>query len=409
MNSRNNLIKKKGVRLSLRIVLLSIIFVLILLGIGYKYYEWQVVKNLSDLYNSSWKQELKAVENSVKAGDDFFQFQEDTFAAKDFTASFTKNYDDLRGKFNLYIESEEGYKNLINQNRNKYLVLKSSSSFLFGPQGDFVRKVVDLQLKYYDDEIENTNRNVAGSYLLSNLLSVLYDKGIVDAYEKKIGTTYANIPKYFSDISTIQSYTKNDFKFSHEDEIKKYFPGGYESLQKYRDYLSTYYLVVQDIVNGDYQSAAYKYTNISNNIASLTINFKDFFNTQADDQTTNRDKEIVDIVSNQANLIKQFKKNGLGKYPLLPTINKWEEDLVLCKMYDFKAVSVYNSVTLKYPASRNFDDLLKELSGVNPRTDFVDSSFDKSVVVFTNDDKKIEFQCKDKYDGDILTFTTKKS
>jgi len=409
MNSRNNLIKKKGVRLSLRIVLLSIIFVLILLGIGYKYYEWQIVKNLSDLYNSSWKQELKAVESNAKIGDDFLQFQKDTFAAKDFTASFTKNYDDLRGKLNLYLESKERYKNLITQNRNKYLALKSSSNFLFGPQGDFVRKVVDLQLKYYDDEIENTNRNATGSYLWSNLLSVWYDKGIVDAYEKKIGTTYANIPKYFSDISTIQSYTKNDFKFSHEEEIKKYFPGGYNSLQKYRDYLSTYYLVVQDMVNGDYQSAAYKYTNISNNIASLTINFKDFFNTQADDQTTNRDKEIVDIVSNQANLIKQFKKNGLGKYPLLPTINKWQEDLVLCQMYEFKATSVYNLVTLKYPASKNFDDLLKELSVVNPRTDFIDSSFDKSVVIFTNDDKKIEFQCKDKYDGDTLTFTTKKS
>lgn len=409
MNSKNNLAKKKGKGLNLRIALLILVFILILLGVGYKYYEWQAVKNLSDLYNSSWKQEFKTVVNNIKTGDDFFQFQKDTFAAKDFTDSFTKNYSDLKGKLNLYLESEEEYKNLVIQDRDKYLALKSSSAFLFGPQGDFVKKVIDSQLKYYDDELENANRNSTGSYLWSGLLSVWYDKGIVDAYEKKIGTTYTNIPKYFSDISTIQSYTNSDFKFSHEDEIKKYFPGGYDSLQKYRDYLSTYYLVVQDIVNGDYQSAAYKYTNISNNIASLTINFKDFFNAQADDQRINRDKEIVDVVSNQANLIKQFKKNGLGKYPLLPAINKWKEDLVLCQMYDFKAVTVYNSVTSKYPTSKNFNDLLNELSGINPRTDFVDSSFDKSVVTFINDDKKIEFQCKDKIDGDTLLFPTKKS
>lgn len=409
MNSKNYSAKKKGSGLSLRIVLLILVFVLILLGIGYKYYEYQTVKNLSDLYNSSWKQEFKTVENNIKTGDDFYSFQKDTFSSKDITGAFTKNYTDLKGKLNLYLESEEQYKDLITQDRNKFLALKSSASFLFGPQGDFVKKVIDAQLKYYNDELENANRNATGSYLWSNLLSVWYDKGIVDAYEKRIGTNYKSIPTYFSDISTIQSYTNSDFKFSHEDDIKKYYPGGYSALEKYKDYLSNYYIVVQDIVNGDYQSAAYNYTNISNNIASLTINFNDFFNVQTDDQRINRDKEIVDLVSSQANLIKQFKKNGLGKYPLLPPIEKWKEDLVLCQMYDFKAVSVYNAVTSKYPTAKNFNDLLNELSGVNPKTDFVDGSFDKSTVTFTNDDKKIEFQCKDKYDGDTLSFPTKKS
>ena len=409
MNNKNGLTKKSGAKINLRIILLVLVFILILLGVGYKYYEWNTVKSLSDLYNSSWKQEFKTVENNIKTGDDFYSFQKDTFASKNITDAFTKNYTDLKGKLNLYLESEEQYKNLVVQDRNKFLALKSSASFLLGPQGDFVKKVVDLQLKYYDDELENANRNATGSYLWSNLLSVWYDKGIVDAYEKKIGTKYNNIPTYFSDISTIQSYTNSDFKFSHEDDIKKYYPGGYSALQKYKDYLSNYYIVVQDIVNSDYQSAAYNYTNISNNIASLTINFKDFFNAQADDQRINRDKEIVDVVSNEANLIKQFKKNGLGKYPLLPPINTWKEDLVLCQMYDFKAVTVYNSVTSKYPMSKNFNDLLNELSGINPRTDFVDGSFDKSTVTFTNDDKKIEFQCKDKYDGDTLSFPTKKS
>lgn len=399
----------KGIIINIRKLLLVFALSFFLIGIGYKYYEWNLLKNLSNLYNTSWKQELKTVERGGKAGDEFFKLQADTFSEKAAADSLVKNYKELSGKLNLYIENEEEYLRLIRQNKDKYLALKTPPLFLFGPQGNFGKETVNLQLKYYDSEEENANRNIASLYLWSNLLSVLRDKSIVEAFEKKIGSNYKNVSKYFSDISTIQSYTENSYRFSHQEEIDKYFPGGLETLQKYKSYLSTYYLVVEDIVNGDYDSAAYKYTNISNNIASLSLNLDSIFNAQADEQRVSNNKKIVEAVSNQASLIKRFKKNNLGKYPFLSTINKWKEDLVLCQMYDFKTLAIYYSITSNYPTAKNFNDLIIELSSVNPKTEIVDNDFDRDVVMFTNDDDRIEFQCKDEADGDTLIFTTIKT
>lgn len=380
--------------------------VIALLSGGYKYHEWNTISQLSDLYNSAWKQEFKSVESGVKKNNDYFQFVDQINGPKTTNDSYIKQYPDLKSKLNLLIENKEDYNNFIKQERDKYKAIRSAASILFGQQGDFAKKLSDYQIKYLDNEVENSNRYLTALYLQADLNEVFNDKTITASYEDKITENKNNLYKNFSDISTIQSYTGSDFKFNHEDKIKQYYPEGYTALQKYKDYLSTYYLVVQDIINGDLDSASYKYTNISNNIASLTLNYKGLFST-GDDHKIGRDKDIVDAVSNGAALIKQFKKNNWGRYPLLPEIKTWKEDLVLCKMYDFKS-GVYNLVTSKYPTSKNFDDLLKELSNVNPRTDFVDQDFDRSVVTYTNDDKKLEFQCKDKVDGDTITFTITK-
>lgn len=392
----------------IRIFLLVLVIVLVLSSVGYKYHEWNTINGLSNLYNSSWKQEFKTVESGNKKSDDFLKFSDEVFGEKYTNDNFFKQYSELKGKLNLSIENQEEYIRLLNQNKDKYKAMKSASTILVGSQGDFAKKLINFQIEYLDNEIENANRYLANLYLQVGLFDVFHDKGITENYDAAITANKNNLIKNFSDISSIQSYTTSDFKFSHEEDIKKYFPDGYSALKKYKDYLSTYYLVVQDIVNGDLDSASYKYTDISNNVASLTLNYNGLFST-GDDQRISRDKDIVSAVSNGAELIKQFKKNNLGKYPLLKEIKTWKEDLVLCEMYNFKSGTIYKSVTSKYPSSKNFDDLLNELSSVNPKTDFVDKDFDKSVVNFINDDKKIEFQCKDKIDGDTLTFSFKKS
>lgn len=391
-------------KINLRLALLVVVSIFLILGITYKYFEWNTLKTLSDLYNSSWKNEFKIVEQNTKKYDDLAQFQNTIFNSKD-PDSFSKNYIDLNSKLNLLTESEQQYLSTIKDSRDKYINLQKSTAFLIGQRGDFAKKLIDLQIKYYNDEIESGQRGDANLYLESDLYSLWNDKGLVDSFDKKISPdAKTNIPKYFADIAPLQSYTKSDFTLNHSDEIKQYFPDGYDALNKYKDYLSNYYIVVQDIVNGDYNSAAYNYTTISNNISNLTLNFKGIFSS-GKDQQIERSKNIADEVSNGITLIKQFKKNNLGKYPILPAVSIWKEDLVLCQLYDFKSTTIYHNVTSKYPSSKNFSDLLNELSDVNPKTDSVDKDFNKSIVTYTNDDKKIEFKCKDIVDGDTLTFS----
>ena len=87
------------------------------------------------------------------------------------------------------------------------------------------------------------------------MLSVLKDQAVVDKFSSTIIKDPLNsIPKYFPNISPLEKYTSNNFKFYHEDLIKQYLPNGYEALNRYKSYFSSYYSVTKDVVNGDYES-----------------------------------------------------------------------------------------------------------------------------------------------------------
>jgi hypothetical protein len=363
-----------------------------------------VLNTLSQLYNSSWNQELSLVEAENKNSKDFGDLLQKVMTSKTYRGDFIANYEELIGKLRLVIANQEEYSNAIEANKQKYDQI--NTAFFFADRGEFVKKLIDDQLKYYTHEADNSNYSDASDWLGLNLLNVWKDQAIVDIFSSIISKDpLSSIPQYFPSISPLEKYTSNSFKFDHEDLIKQYLPNGLRSLNRYKAYFSSYYSVAKDVVNGDYESVQYKLSKLTESRTNLNVNFTDLFDEGKDKRIENA-KTIIQLLSDEGSLIKNFRQRGLDKYPLLASVSDWDEDLVLCKMYEYKS-SVYHSITTKYVSSKTVKELLIELSTVPPNTGAVDNQFDISILNFTNNDKAIVFKCTGNLNKTYTFETTK--
>ncbi|MGI0060481.1 MAG: hypothetical protein ACREBJ_12020, partial [Nitrosotalea sp.] len=276
-----------------------------------------------------------------------------------------------------------------------------------GERGNFARKVIENQIRYYNLEIDDAKIDDASNWLEYDFLKTWNDMATVGKFYNEIGSdAITNTPKYFSDLSPIQGYTNNDFQFDHASIISQFYPDGYSALNNYKNYFVNYYTTAQDYDTGDTQSAAYTFSSLQDAASNLGFNITDVFNQQKNhlNQNTNT---IIQLVADQSNEIKDFQAKRLYTYPMLSPIGAWKVDLVMCQLYDFRARLVH-SITTNYVTSKTPSDLLNELSSVPPSTQFVDSKFNKSVMKIVNSDKEIQFTCTDKTSNTTYQFTTLK-
>lgn len=393
---------------SLRNIILFFLVVIILLGIGYKYLEYSTIKSISDIQVKADREEISLADQqdklSNKAYDSFVKLFTEEEASLE---ANLKQFDDLNGLVNQSLNNENNYLKTLETNKNQYQNLETQSKILFGKKGEFVKRFLSHQGTYYDTEIENVRTSLVDDNLFLNLFAVWKDRALMDDYDGKAQknpeTYYSN---NFTDIATLEKYTRSDFKFKDEDKIKEFYPYGYDSLNKFKEYMASYYSVIKDYVGGDEESASFKYSRLQETAINLNIDFEKLF-FEGKDKSDERSNKIIAAVTEKSKLIKDFKDGNLGKYPLLPTVQKWKEDLLMCQMYAYKT-NYYQSITNKYPDATNFDTLLTQLAEVAPKTDAVDSRFDKSTIKYSSSDKKIKFECLDKEDGKTYTFVINK-
>ncbi len=391
--------------ISVRNLLITLFLFIILVGIGYKYYEWSQLQNLATLYNQSWTQELNLVQEENKNYITFLDLYKKVTDKEASKEEFTKSYSELIGDLRLTITSQENYLSTVKQNADLYSNI--NVSFLRGERGDFANKLVSHQKQYYTYEIDDARISDAANWLVYNMITAWNDMGTVGRFSDEISNNpLTAIPKYFPDLSPIQKYTNNDFEFEHGIDIQKYYPNGYDALTKYKDYYVSYYMTGQNYANGDSQSAAYTFSTLKEKGTSLNYNFSDLFKQETNHLNDNANN-IIQIVAQESNDIKNFESQGLSKYPFLSKIASMKVDLVLCQMYDFKA-KTYHSITTNYIKANNVSSLLSELSTIPPSTQLVDVKFDKKSLDLINDDKKIQFTCIDKTDNTKYQFVSLK-
>lgn len=390
---------------TIRNIIIAVFVLLFIAGIGYKYYEWNTLQSLSALYNQTWTQEFGLVQNGNKDSQPYTQLSNKVFDKNATGDTLINSYNELSGDLQVIISNQEDYLSAVKQNNTAYS--NYNTWFLFGKRGDFVRNIVSNHQQYYQYEISDANINDAANWLNYDILSVLKDYAILSRFNKEIVAnpkTFSS--QYWSELSPLQKYTNSNFTFEHQDEIQKYYPNAIPALQNYQSYFSTSYSTVQDIVNGDANSASYKIPTLITTGTNLNINFADLYSETKDQQNGNA-KSIIQIVSNESNSIKDFKADKLFKYPLLPNIGSWKEDLVLCQMYDFKS-GLYHNLSTNYIKAKNPSELLNELSTFPPNTQFVDGRFDKTTMKLENNDKQIIFTCLDKSNNTSYRFVANK-
>ena len=289
-----------------------------------------------------------------------------------------KQFDEIIGKSQLYTDISKNYLNLLKENLSYYKKLEVSSNFLFGERGTFVKDLIKTQINYYQKEIEGTEEGVASNELFVNIYKVLKDFNILVTYDTKGTTNQKNYSDNFRDLAVLEKYTREDYKFTDEDKIRELLPYGYETLNKYKNYFSSYYEMTKDFVAGDKESAYYKYATFQKDSIELNIDFDKLTN-EGEERQINRSKDIISFTLNKVSDIKYFKEEKLGDFPFLKKIEGWKEDLVLCQLYSFKA-SLYQKIVKKTIKFSNIDELFNELSQVSPKSDDLDKVFNREIL-----------------------------
>jgi hypothetical protein len=387
------------------LILFPLIF-LILLFVGYKYFEWKTFSELSNAYNTAYFNEIKLVSENQSAEEDLtneLSTNKQFLKPKD-TKDYLEGVSAIETKLNISINNYEGYRDLLNKDLTQFEKLQNGINLLIGERRRIGKIILNNQLAYYKDELKGALSNLATRYGIKILFQIYRDNGSLSTFSDAIGTSVDQtyISKYFDVISPLEKYTNSNYKFENEDYVKEHYPNFINKIGNWKKYFSSYYEAEKDFSVGNIEVAQLKLRTVWDNASNSYIDYSSIFDEQGS-APLNSAKNILKLVSEQAASIKDYKQKGLYKYPLLKEISIWKEDLVLCQMYNYKS-SIFNAITSKYPSSKTVSDLIKELSTISPKTDNVDSRFDKSTMEFKNTDKQLEFVCKDKYSGEKIKF-----
>jgi hypothetical protein len=392
--------------IGLRKVVLFILFGLIVLGVCYKCLEWRTFKTLAFYQQTFDKKELETIIESNKNGKETL----DLFVKIFFSETEIKeeeqldNFNKLDGKFAIYMDNTKHYLGILKSNRDSYEKLRKQVKLMGGKRGELGRKILNNQIDYYGQEIEAGEEGLVSDELLKSLMVALKDMYTLLNYEDNVGGVNEKYSTYFSDIASLEKYSEKSFQYKNEDKIKKLHPYGYEVLDKYKRYLGTYYEVVKDFVGGDEESATYKYAKLQEEANDLNIDYDRFFS-EREEENNERKKKIIELVRDKIIAIKDYKEKGLGVYPLGKSVSGWVDDLSLCQIYAYKA-ELYMGMANEEVKSETVKELLELLKSINPRTDELDSRFNKDVLTIKGleeEEDYLVFECKDS-GGEVYPF-----
>lgn len=396
-------------KIKIRYIFITMLFILVIVLIGYKYYEWTVLTDLVASYNSKIVQELTSIELNEQISQEVSVLYSDTLTNKELSDDdYLQKLGDLQGKTRLVINADENYIQTLTNNKEFYESFLEKTRFLFGKRGDFAKTFLQNQIKYYENEIEAAKAGVTSDYLGLNIFSVMRDRAITTAYQNKVAKNpKEDVQYYYSDIAVLEKYTKKDFTFEKAEDLKKLRPYGYEALDRNREYMKSYYSIIKDYVAGDFDSATYKMSRFNEAGLNLNIDIERVFN-EGKSANIELAKKILEATIAKISEIKRFKETSLGSYPLLKEIKGWKEDLEMCQLYQYK-FSLVENISDSYPSASNVDELVTELSRVAPKSDEVDRYFNKTTLQFSNTDEEARFTCKDSETNKEFTFTIKKA
>lgn len=395
--------------MQLRIIIVATCILLLALGIGYKFHEYQYLKTLVDTYQSVLTDKLTLLEEYNRLQEEEYKNLKTYLDQKPNTPikEALSNLDKVIKSNKLVLGVTQDYQRKIGEDRKKFQDLQKSEILLLNPVKGFDEKLLTSIDNYYQEEVQTPQNNSIYSDFRINLFETLKDYTIALDFSANLANlTTEKFASAFYKISSLEKYSRDDFSFQNEEEIKKLLPYEYEILTKYREYLKSYYTVSKDVLKGNYDSAQYKSGKLLTDASNLTVDWNRVGRGN-EAETTKRGKAILEQLITQLELFRNFKQNGLGKYPFMNEIVFNKKDLLLCHMYSYKKW-VYSSVTSEFPEAKTIEDLFKEYSTVSPKTNEFDNEFDKDSMQYTNTDKKIEFICKDKPANKSYTFTTLK-
>lgn len=383
--------------MKIKTLIVSLGVFLIVFGIFYKIYEYNLLSQLIKTDEENFKNEIALIEENSKEKEKQRTEQEnykkekkakkqdDTIPISTTIQSIIVNTDKLTE-----------YLRLLEQNRNKIEIINQKTNLLFGEKRTLVKQILQKINDYYKNEIKLTQIEIVRESLFLNIFEALYDNTIsYDHLTTKWNFSRDKFVQSLSEISSLEKYSKNDFAFKNETEIKNYFPYGLEVLNRYKDSFRSYYLISKDYASERDESALYKARKYADTAVELQTVDWDRLGQEQQDNIFETKREISELLSQKINLFSQL---SVDKSLLLPLKNKIlfpQFNLELCYFYNYKT-QIYYGIRLNYPEATSTAELINDLSIIAPKTNKLDEKFDNNSLVLSNTKEKIEFVCEDK-------------
>ncbi len=394
-------------KLQIKHIVFAAFAIIMALTIGYKYYEWSVMNSLMSQYNSSLHEELSQSETINKHTNEFqlLVTTQSNKEAKTTQASQSAQIDTILSKTKLLIDLDTEYQRTTQINKKTFQELQGKAAFLFGAKKQFFTEVATAQVTYYDQELLRVKREFAVLHFMYDLFAVAKDGMAMQDFTAETNGVESTYAENLQLISSLKKYTEENYTFPNADEIRTYYPKAMTGLEKYKAFYGTYYEIVEDVVKGDQESADYKKAKLQEDALAIDVDYKYLIGDELDKEKEYSKQALTGLVK-EIRAIKAFEKNKSVNYPLLPSVATYDEDLVLCETYIYKAANVYHDVMNEYPNAQNTTDLIAQLHDLSPRTDELDKQFASKVLTIQNKEKEMVFTCNNQTTK--YTFITKK-
>ncbi|PJE58245.1 MAG: hypothetical protein COU81_01790 [Candidatus Portnoybacteria bacterium CG10_big_fil_rev_8_21_14_0_10_36_7] len=395
--------------LSIRLILTLLIPIILVLSVIYKAFEWSALKQMTVFASDATRQEISMLYEQEQLEDRTSQLLDETHKDKDISHEQSiDKFDELLGIENLKKKNKEEYLKTLEINKKKLDSIGSKKSLLLGKKRQFLNSYYNSHSAYYQSQIELGKESNIRSSLMLNYLNNLKEDAIMrdffNRYEKKSNEElYANFPE----LITLEKYTKADFKYIDEEEIKISYPYGYETLIKYKNLFSSMYTVLKDYGTGNKDSADYKTPKLYEAVTNISVDFDKFRNEYKDKAKSKTESALQNRIQTIM-LAKKFNEEMLGKYPFLKTTSFQREDLALCYLYAVKT-SYYKTISNNYPKAQGAKELIDNLNELPPKTVDIDNKITADAIGISINDKEIMFECKDAIDGKVFKFKIQKA
>lgn len=400
--------KPKTPNIKLQPILLVVILLITLGLLTYKYYEWKTVKDLQNLFSQTQFEEMTRNEDYHKQDKEISELIKSFGATQSATAKKPSEIiDQIISKADVHNGFIKTDIDLTKESQKKFISQSQNAKYIFRQRGQYLKDITFNLNLAYDKSLEISNDSYIQSNAFQNVFALWKDNATVTAFNLKIGKDFKdNVPKFVNELSSLSKYASSNYKLREEDQIKDNYPGLFEYISNYKKYLGSFYGIMNNYASGDLQSAAYKSAiydqtskKINQDIASLIDENKD-----------KRVQRVQDFLKYQFKVvesIKQLNTDKLNRYPFTATLNKWNEDLALCHLYDSK-IGLYKTLTKELPKSQNKEDLFKDLATITPKSDALDKQIDQSQTAYSTTEKEIILTCTDPIHKKEFIFETLK-
>lgn len=373
----------------------------LLLGF-YKYNEWLVVSKANKLNNNFFSDIISLNEKDSGFGDELALISDELAtksASKNEKTALDSWYDfwvKTEPITNLSINNNEKISLLLENAKKENEIIKKRNSFLVLSKTRTTIKDLSSEMDgYINSNLQIAEYDRAVAYFLLAYATVQGDMKIIGDFESgpygnNLNQMISYVSKNFYQISSIEKYSEDNYKFRNEDLIKDVLPESYAYLIKVKQFFNSYYAMTKDMAANDTESAQYKWNKFNSSKVDLNV---DVFSMD-ENKSKERTELIKKSLESEQKIISLLGKlnNTKVNYPILKSDFSWSDEMIKCDAMISGSTILYD-LTDKYTESDSFGKLNEELESKG----IISTSYDYSEEFFSldNSEKLLKFTCTD--------------